>query len=231
MTADATQGASEALDQLALLVVRNLPQGLFVALAAFVLALILKDFFNGFSRRPFLNPDSWQPLTLVDIKQLSHNTKRFRFALPHPEQALGLPLGQHISIKATDNEGNDVLRWVLLGAGCWRSVCAWWVLPGGAAHPAVKRAEKGAQAVGGPQPPANRLARRPPRPCPALLRSLLCTPITQLACRCHPSHPCASCAISSDVLSSSLLAGINRCHIPSPPPPAPTPLQALHTHH
>jgi len=105
------ESAAQAwMDAAALLVVRNLPQALFVVLATLVLALILKDALNGMTRRPFLNPDKWQPLTLVDIKQLSHNTKRFRFALPHQEQALGLPLGQHISIKGLDAEGRDVMR-------------------------------------------------------------------------------------------------------------------------
>lgn len=151
--------SQQALDELALLVVHNLPQALFVALVVFVVALVLKDFINGMARRPFLNPDKcagwvmrctpccrrrrrrcqppprtaslpaashnpcsasarslalavprWQPLTLVDIKTLSHNTRRYRFALPHQEQELGLPLGQHISIKATDAEGRDVMR-------------------------------------------------------------------------------------------------------------------------
>lgn len=102
--------SQQALDELALLVVHNLPQALFVALVAFVVALVLKDFINGMARRPFLNPDKWQPLTLVDVKELSHNTKRYRFALPHQEQELGLPLGQHISIKGTDAEGRDVMR-------------------------------------------------------------------------------------------------------------------------
>ncbi len=155
--------SQQALDELALLVVHNLPQALFVALVVFVVALVLKDFINGMARRPFLNPDKcargwgdemrsaappppvpppmppparrrcttplppssahrsllrlsclpsarWQPLTLVDIKTLSHNTRRYRFALPHQEQELGLPLGQHISIKASDAEGRDVMR-------------------------------------------------------------------------------------------------------------------------
>ena len=63
------------------------------------------------SARPLaLAVPRWQPLTLVDIKTLSHNTRRYRFALPHQEQELGLPLGQHISIKATDAEGRDVMR-------------------------------------------------------------------------------------------------------------------------
>lgn len=98
------------VDQAVLMVVRNLPQALFVVLVALVAGLVLKDAWNGLSRRPFLNPDKWQPLTLVDIKQLSHNTRRFRFALPHQEQQLGLPLGQHISIKGLDADGREVMR-------------------------------------------------------------------------------------------------------------------------
>lgn len=50
----------------------------------------------------------------MDVKELSHNTKRYRFALPHQEQELGLPLGQHISIKGTDAEGRDVMRCALV---------------------------------------------------------------------------------------------------------------------
>lgn len=43
----------------------SLPQALFVALCAFVVALVLRDLANGMLRRPFLNPNKWQPLTLV----------------------------------------------------------------------------------------------------------------------------------------------------------------------
>lgn len=109
---------SEALDAAALAVVHNLPQALFVVLVVFVTALVLKDLVNGLARRPFLHPDKWQLLTLVDIKQLSHNTRRFRFALPHQEQRLGLPLGQHITIKAMDADGNHVMRCAAAAAAC-----------------------------------------------------------------------------------------------------------------
>ncbi|EFN51098.1 hypothetical protein CHLNCDRAFT_141423 [Chlorella variabilis] len=102
--------ASAALDELALLVVRNLPQALLVVLVTLVVALVAKDVVNGMLRRPFLDPSKWQPLTLVDVKQLSHNTRRFRFALPHQEQVLGLPLGQHVSLKGTAEDGSEVMR-------------------------------------------------------------------------------------------------------------------------
>ena len=102
-----------SLDSIVLLVVHNLPQALLVALVVLVVGLVAKDALNGAFRRPFLSPDRFQPLTCVDIKTLSHNTRRFRFALPHQEQLLGLPLGQHITIKGTAADGTAVLRCVV----------------------------------------------------------------------------------------------------------------------
>lgn len=49
---------------------------------------------------------------LVEREELTHNTRRFRFALPSPQHVLGLPVGQHISLKYTDADGRDVTRWV-----------------------------------------------------------------------------------------------------------------------
>ena len=92
-----------------LLVVRHVPQLLLVALVGFILTLFAKDILNGL-KRPFLNPDQWLPLPLVDKKVLTHNTRRFRFALPHSDQKLGLPIGQHVSLKVVDGSGAEVLR-------------------------------------------------------------------------------------------------------------------------
>lgn len=58
---------------------------------------------------PFLHPEMWQQMPLVGKTHVSHNTRRFRFALPHRQQQLGLPVGQHISLKA-DAEGPLLLR-------------------------------------------------------------------------------------------------------------------------
>jgi len=49
------------------------------------------------------------PLRLVDKESLSHDTRRFRFALPTPEHVLGLPVGQHIFLTARIN-GELVIR-------------------------------------------------------------------------------------------------------------------------
>ncbi|RLN79554.1 hypothetical protein BBJ28_00012775, partial [Nothophytophthora sp. Chile5] len=49
-------------------------------------------------------------LPLVEKEALSHDTRRFRFALPSPQHALGLPVGQHISLRYTDEQGKLVMR-------------------------------------------------------------------------------------------------------------------------
>jgi cytochrome-b5 reductase len=49
------------------------------------------------------------PFPLVDKKILSHDTRRFRFALPTPQHRLGLPVGQHIYLSAKIN-GQLIVR-------------------------------------------------------------------------------------------------------------------------
>ena len=39
-----------------------------------------------------------------------HAVLASRFALPHPRQALGLPVGQHIILKAAAADGSDILK-------------------------------------------------------------------------------------------------------------------------
>lgn len=55
------------------------------------------------------NADIKYPLRLVDKEVISHDTRRFRFALPSPEHILGLPIGQHIYLSARI-DGNLVVR-------------------------------------------------------------------------------------------------------------------------
>ncbi|TFJ88425.1 hypothetical protein NSK_000774 [Nannochloropsis salina CCMP1776] len=57
-----------------------------------------------------LNPDNYLPFKLVEREELTHNTRRFRFALQSSQHVLGLPVGQHVSLKYTDSEGKDVTR-------------------------------------------------------------------------------------------------------------------------
>eukprot|EP00252_Welwitschia_mirabilis_P015972 TRINITY_DN3540_c0_g1_i1.p1 TRINITY_DN3540_c0_g1~~TRINITY_DN3540_c0_g1_i1.p1 ORF type:complete len:283 (+),score=57.13 TRINITY_DN3540_c0_g1_i1:95-943(+) len=57
-----------------------------------------------------LDPEKWKEFKLVKRTQLSHNVARFRFALPTPTSILGLPIGQHISCKGHDAEGQEVIK-------------------------------------------------------------------------------------------------------------------------
>lgn len=49
-------------------------------------------------------------LQLIEREELSHDTRRFRFALQSPEHVLGLPIGKHIFLKFTDTDGSPVIR-------------------------------------------------------------------------------------------------------------------------
>lgn len=57
----------------------------------------------------FLNPKDYKTLPLVQKDLLAPNVYRFVFQLPAPTDVVGLPVGQHVSIKATVN-GQSVSR-------------------------------------------------------------------------------------------------------------------------
>ena len=57
-----------------------------------------------------LDSEKWQEFTLIQIENISHDVRRFRFALQSPQHVLGLPIGQHISLKYIDQEGKEVQR-------------------------------------------------------------------------------------------------------------------------
>ncbi|KAJ2926667.1 hypothetical protein H1R20_g10437, partial [Candolleomyces eurysporus] len=47
----------------------------------------------------FLHPKKWKPSPLVSVKEVSKDSKIFRFALEGDDQALGLPTGQHVYVR------------------------------------------------------------------------------------------------------------------------------------
>ncbi|XP_051818243.1 NADH-cytochrome b5 reductase 3 isoform X1 [Antechinus flavipes] len=75
----------------------------------FIYSLFMKLF--GKSPPPITleNPEVKYPLRLIDKENISHDTRRFRFALPSPQHVLGLPIGQHIYLSARI-DGNLVIR-------------------------------------------------------------------------------------------------------------------------
>ncbi|EPE24718.1 Ferredoxin reductase-like, C-terminal NADP-linked [Glarea lozoyensis ATCC 20868] len=57
----------------------------------------------------YLRPEEYQKLPLFKKDKLSSNTYRFVFKLPTPQTILGLPVGQHISIRA-EVDGKPISR-------------------------------------------------------------------------------------------------------------------------
>jgi hypothetical protein len=52
-----------------------------------------------------LDPVEYREFPLVERTVVSHNTRKFRFALPNSEATLNLPLGKHVYVKAiVDNK-------------------------------------------------------------------------------------------------------------------------------
>lgn len=128
-----------AIDEAFLAVVQHVPQALLVVLVGLCAVLVLKDVVNGL-RRPFLTADKWQRLPLVDRKVLTHNTARFRFALPHGDQELGLPVGQHVSLRGKLPDGEEVMRWEEVAALC---ACSCSIRGAGCSRPCAAAADCG----------------------------------------------------------------------------------------
>ncbi|KAK1790421.1 hypothetical protein P4O66_014318 [Electrophorus voltai] len=66
----------------------------------------------GIKRRPAItleDPNIKYALRLIDKEVISHDTRKFRFALKSPEHVLGLPIGQHIYLSAKI-DGSLVVR-------------------------------------------------------------------------------------------------------------------------
>ncbi|KAL4622439.1 NADH-cytochrome b5 reductase 3 [Arapaima gigas] len=59
--------------------------------------------------RTLLDPTVKYSLRLIDKEVISHDTRKFRFALPTPEHVLGLPVGKHVYLSARI-DGNLVVR-------------------------------------------------------------------------------------------------------------------------
>jgi cytochrome-b5 reductase len=60
-------------------------------------------------QKGILDPKEYKPLPLVEKERLSPNVFRFVFQLPDPEDVVGIPIGQHVAIKATI-DGQSISR-------------------------------------------------------------------------------------------------------------------------
>ncbi|KAK4757344.1 hypothetical protein SAY87_018645 [Trapa incisa] len=57
-----------------------------------------------------LDPENFKEFKLVKRTQLSHNVAKFTFELPTSTSVLGLPIGQHISCRGKDGQGEEVIK-------------------------------------------------------------------------------------------------------------------------
>ncbi|KAJ9185725.1 hypothetical protein P3X46_005322 [Hevea brasiliensis] len=83
-----------------------------VGVAVAVLAIVMGAVFLFSSKKlkGCLDPENFKDFKLVKRVQLSHNVAKFKFALPTPTSVLGLPIGQHISCRGKDNQGEEVIK-------------------------------------------------------------------------------------------------------------------------
>jgi cytochrome-b5 reductase len=82
-----------------------------VLIGSVILATLIACFFLlKKDKASSMNPNDFEPFQLIEKESLSHDTRRFTFALQSPTTKLGLPIGQHISLKFVDEDGKGVQR-------------------------------------------------------------------------------------------------------------------------
>ncbi|KAF7819225.1 NADH--cytochrome b5 reductase 1 [Senna tora] len=83
-----------------------------VGVAVALVAIVLAAFYLFSAKKPkgCLNPEMFKEFKLVKRTQLSHNVAKFTFELPTPTSVLGLPIGQHISCRGKDSQGEEVIK-------------------------------------------------------------------------------------------------------------------------
>ncbi|KAL9019099.1 MAG: hypothetical protein Q9185_003641 [Variospora sp. 1 TL-2023] len=79
---------------------------------AVVIAALLGGYkFYSNQSRKILKPDAYQAFPLKEKTVLSHNVAIYRFSLPRPNDILGLPIGQHMSVAAAiEGQPTEVVR-------------------------------------------------------------------------------------------------------------------------
>ena len=80
------------------------------AAVATLIAMIIAVSFLTKKKPVALNPTEFQAFKLIKKDVISHDTRKYTFALQTPTTVLGLPVGQHITLKFTDKEGKNVQR-------------------------------------------------------------------------------------------------------------------------
>ena len=58
----------------------------------------------------FLHAKRWKPTSLVEVQNVSRDSRIFRFLLDRPDQLLGLPTGQHVYVRLRRKAGPNVVE-------------------------------------------------------------------------------------------------------------------------
>ncbi|KAL2465827.1 NADH--cytochrome b5 reductase 1 [Abeliophyllum distichum] len=85
---------------------------LYIGVGVGLIAVGVAAYFLFSSTKPkvCLDPENFKDFKLVKKTQLSHNVAKFKFALHTPTSVLGLPIGQHISCRGKDSQGEEVIK-------------------------------------------------------------------------------------------------------------------------
>ena len=82
-----------------------------ITIAMFIIAVVNLYFtIQSVKSKTAFDPDEWRTFKLIEEEGISHDVRRFRFALQSNDHIIGLPVGQHVSLKYVDAEGKDVIR-------------------------------------------------------------------------------------------------------------------------
>lgn len=80
-------------------------EAILAAIISVVVVIIFNFILLSKKRQPVAITDDWQDFPLIDKEEISHDVRRFRFALPSKEHIMGIPIGQHVSLKFVGSEG------------------------------------------------------------------------------------------------------------------------------
>ncbi|KAL0555116.1 hypothetical protein IC582_009049 [Cucumis melo] len=95
-------------------VLQALDSQVLIGLVAALVAIVVGAVFLFSSRKPAsracLDPEKFKEFKLVKRTKLSHNVAKFTFILPKTDSILGLPIGQHLSCRGKDSQGEEVIK-------------------------------------------------------------------------------------------------------------------------
>lgn len=80
------------------------------AAVATVIAMVIAALFLTKKDKIAMDPTEFQKFELTKREEISHDTRRFTFALQTPTTRLGLPVGQHITLRFQDKDGKNHQR-------------------------------------------------------------------------------------------------------------------------